>query len=132
MPTTFILLAIDHDPAIRPELWDWAALADHPDPGGVVAAATVDDEPAAGRPRPGGAGMSGPAGADVDELLTWRHATASGTAGWRQVRWTSRCARPPGTASRRSAACSGSHWRTSAAARTAGSPPGPQWPTAAH
>ena len=46
MPTTFILLAIDHDPAAQPELWDWAALADHPDPVGVVAAATVDDEAA--------------------------------------------------------------------------------------
>lgn len=49
MPTTFVLLAIDHDPATRPDTWDWAALADDPEPVGVVASATVDDDVAGDR-----------------------------------------------------------------------------------
>lgn len=52
MLTTFVLLAIDHDPATRPDTWDWAALCDHPEPVGVVASATVtDDEQVAARGR---------------------------------------------------------------------------------
>ena len=45
MPTTFVLLAIDHDPQVHPEDWNWSLLVDHPDPVGVVAHALAEDEP---------------------------------------------------------------------------------------
>jgi hypothetical protein len=28
--TTYVVLAIEHDPDTTPELWDWEALGDHP------------------------------------------------------------------------------------------------------
>lgn len=36
MPTTFITLAIDHDPSERPAGWDWQALLDTPEPVALI------------------------------------------------------------------------------------------------
>lgn len=44
MATTFVTVAVDHDPATDPASWDWTGLLDHPEPVGVVGSVPAPED----------------------------------------------------------------------------------------